>query len=182
MSREFYKMFHASLTASASLSPTKQRILVWIEFLMGPTPPGPRPTLFSHPAFRRRFPSPAIFGDFRASSLSCMEASRLFLLYRFLSGHDTILNEIAGKVERAITRTLSYAKSKGRPRRLLFRVSNIQKRYNIQHLCFHVALEKKLVSLLVHFITANCNSDHRYCNIAVSTYTTHIHEYTRLFF
>lgn len=36
-----------------------------------------------------------------------------------------------GKVERAITRTLSYAKSKGRPRRLLFRVSNIQKRYNI---------------------------------------------------
>lgn len=75
-SREFYKTFHASLTASASFPPSKQRILVWIEFLMEPTPPGPRPTLFNHPAFRRRFPSPAMFGDSRASSASCMKTSR----------------------------------------------------------------------------------------------------------
>lgn len=34
-SREFCKTFHASLAASASFPPTKQRILVWIEFLMG---------------------------------------------------------------------------------------------------------------------------------------------------
>lgn len=48
-SREFYKTFHASLTASASFSQTKQRILVWIEFLMEPTPPGPRPIPFNLP-------------------------------------------------------------------------------------------------------------------------------------
>lgn len=40
-SREFCKTFHASLAASVSFLPTKQRILVWIEFLMEPTPPGP---------------------------------------------------------------------------------------------------------------------------------------------
>lgn len=40
-SREFCKTFHASLAASVSFPPTKQRILVWIEFLMEPTPPGP---------------------------------------------------------------------------------------------------------------------------------------------
>lgn len=47
-SREFCKTFHASLAASATFPPSKQRILVWIEFLMEPTPPGahtlrPRP-------------------------------------------------------------------------------------------------------------------------------------------
>jgi len=48
-SREFYKTFHASLTASVSFPPTKQRILVWIEFLME-IPSGSRP---SRPSYRR---------------------------------------------------------------------------------------------------------------------------------
>lgn len=48
-SREFYKTFHASLTASVSFSQTKQRMLVWIEFLMEPTPSGPRPIPFNLP-------------------------------------------------------------------------------------------------------------------------------------
>lgn len=70
-SREFYKTFHASLTASASFSQTKQRILVWIEFLMEPTPPGPRPIPFNPPitSFLR------VYGA-RASSTNCVKASR----------------------------------------------------------------------------------------------------------
>lgn len=44
--------------------------------------------LFSHPTFHRRFPSPTIFGDSRASSASCMKASRLPPIYRFLRARD----------------------------------------------------------------------------------------------
>lgn len=70
-SREFYKTFHASLTASASFSQTKQRILVWIEFLMEPTPPGPRPIPFNPPITS----SLRVYGA-RASSTNCVKASR----------------------------------------------------------------------------------------------------------
>jgi len=64
-SREFYKTFHASLTASVSFPPTKQRILVWIEFLME-IPSGSRPTPFDHPPPpRHRFPTSAVLGDIR---------------------------------------------------------------------------------------------------------------------
>lgn len=45
-SREFYKTFHASVAASATFPLTKQRILVWIEFLMAADPSRPA-TLFN---------------------------------------------------------------------------------------------------------------------------------------
>lgn len=54
VSRILQNVSRLSYYTSASYPPTKQRILVWIEFLMEPTPPGPR----SHPLQPSRFPSP----------------------------------------------------------------------------------------------------------------------------
>lgn len=84
-SREFYKTFHASLTASASFPPTKQRILVWIEFLMDPTPPGPRLLTHTHTYiyfYIRLFPflSPVLARELHGS------VATFFFLYRFLRG------------------------------------------------------------------------------------------------
>jgi len=72
------------LLLSASFPPTKQRILVWIEFLMEPTPPGSRSTLFNHPV-RRRFPSR--YSAIRASSANCIETSATTSSYIDFSGH-----------------------------------------------------------------------------------------------
>lgn len=178
-SREFYKTFHASLTTSASFPPTKQRILVWIEFLMEPTPPGPRPTLST-------------------ILLSLARDVRQFLCVEY-------------ELHRGIATTSSYIDSSGtryhfkRNRwweECVFKESRKSGNVYIFDIrnrkvvcCYsalvifekdttysHVTLEKNLVSLVVHFITANCNIGHSYCNIVVSTYTVHIYEYTRLFF
>lgn len=91
-SREFYKTFHASLTASASFSQTKQRILVWIEFLMEPTPPGPRPPYPSiHPS-----PFLHVYGA-RASSMNCVKASRRLPLSISISSSTRYDFEQSGK-------------------------------------------------------------------------------------
>lgn len=141
-SREFYKTFHASLTASTSFSPTKQRILVWIEFLMEPTPPGLRP----HPLQPFRFPSPLSFvcACFHPRCTvilvrrvrAAWKYRNNFLLYRFLRARDIISNEVNDekgaylrKVKRVCnTYTLAYAKSEGS--RLLFCIGDIRKGHN----------------------------------------------------
>lgn len=86
VSRILQNVSRLSYYTSASYPPTKQRILVWIEFLMEPTPPGPQSTLFNHPAFRRRFPLSAMFGESRALSADCIEASRRLLPISISSG------------------------------------------------------------------------------------------------
>lgn len=87
-SREFYKTFHASLTASVSFPPTKQRILVWIEFLMEPIPSGSRPTPTQpshHPAFLCD-----VRGYSRVHGSRCDD----FLPHRFPRARDTSSNEV----------------------------------------------------------------------------------------
>lgn len=182
-SREFYKTFHASLTTLPL--PTHRRnneysygLNFWWNRPLRALDPPSSTIPFSVTAFPRPRCSPSLVRWVRTASKHRDD----FFLYRFLRACDITTNEIdeekgahLRKVERAGTRTFAYAKSEGS--RLLFRVSDIRKEHNtIQRLAFPRGVEKKLVSFVVHFITANCNGDHSYCNIAESTYTT---TYTR---
>lgn len=128
-SREFCKTFHASLAASVSYPPTKQRILVWIEFLMEPTPPGSRPI---HPPFLVSFVRDArrcsTMLDASSGASVYTAASTRAPLYRFLRARDNCSHEMRRMHMREghgnggdITHRAREI-AVGKPRRLLFHV------------------------------------------------------------
>lgn len=190
-SREFYKTFHASLTASAFFLPTKQRILVWIEFLMEPTPPGPSTQLPPPP------PPPLLSSPSRdVRRYSCIESrakamegvATISSRYSdFLRARDTCVRMKPATVKVASEEMrksgdarIACVKSKGKKKkRTSATVIPRQRRaeWCARRTCIAMRKKKLLSSILSGVIlhtTTPIAPPHSYCNIILSTYARYV--------